>query len=77
MKKFRFEHRKSIDSFLQPLLNLEIFTNMFTSHKYFDAIPDYFESFSHYIRIMEPLYLYETYCMLSNQRRQVLDPSEK
>jgi len=27
--------------------------------------------------VMEPLYLYEAYCMLSNQKRQALDPNDK
>jgi hypothetical protein len=26
---------------------------------------------------MEPLYLYETYSMLSNKRRQIIDPNDK
>jgi hypothetical protein len=29
------------------------------------------------MRVLEPLHLYETYCMLSNQKRQVIDPCEK
>lgn len=69
MKRIRFHNRKSVEELIKPILNLELI-KMFSSNDrpQFDQVPLRFETFQHYRDVWIPLFLYETYSQMINQR---------
>jgi hypothetical protein len=71
-KKARFKDRKSVDSLIGSILSLDLFREK-TKLPY---IPDSFEGHDHYLRVMEPLYLYEVFSILTSAKRNLDVPTE-
>eukprot|EP00347_Sterkiella_histriomuscorum_P002715 403367086 len=69
MKRIRYHNRKSAEELIKPILNLEL-VKMFSSEDRppLTEIPLQFENFQHYRDIWIPLFLYETYSQMINQR---------
>ena len=72
-KKKRFNERKSIDSLLRLILNLEIL-DMFSKDKIMMPLPKNFpEGHQQYLEHWEKLFLYEMYSLIINSRRTTED----
>jgi len=68
MAKARFAHRKSIDSFLKKILDLEVFEK-FKSNPKLPEVPNTFTDHNHYLRVWETLFMQETFNIIVNSKR--------
>ncbi|CDW72124.1 splicing endonuclease positive effector [Stylonychia lemnae] len=69
MKQIRWHNRKTADELIKPILNLDLIQRFSNEQKpQFEQVPLQFESFQHYRDTWIPLFLYETYNQMINQR---------